>query len=111
MSGAAVVVGCLALSLSACGSDDGTGTKAKNVAVAPVADTISVGAPVGVRATVAGDSATVAWEAPTTQGSSQVSGYLVYFDDRTPVEVDAGTTSYVFTAVKPGQSHYVQVVS
>ena len=67
-------------------------------------------------ASSARDAATVTWTAPTSTGTSPVTGYTVTLtasDGSTvaPASVDASTLSHTFTGLKPGVSYTATVVA
>ncbi|WP_134738324.1 GH92 family glycosyl hydrolase [Nocardioides sp. 503] len=66
-------------------------------------------APNAVSATASGRNLTVAWAAPTRDGNSPVTGYLVQLEGGEPVEVGAGATSYTFSGLARGREYRASV--
>jgi hypothetical protein len=84
--------------------------------VPPPAPTVP-GAPTIGAATFGNASATVRWTAPSTDGGSAITGYLVRVLDSTGAQVDAlrpadaTATSLVVTGLTNGTSYHVQVAA
>ncbi len=66
-------------------------------------------APQTVQASTDGSSATVAWSAPASTGSSSITNYVVTRDDAAPVTVPAQSRDYTFTDLQPGANDTVAV--
>ncbi len=66
-------------------------------------------APQTVQASTNGSTATVAWSAPASTGSSSITHYVVTRDDAAPVTVTDGSLDHTFTGLQPGASDKVAV--
>ncbi len=66
-------------------------------------------APQTVQASTAGGSATVAWAAPASTGTSSITNYVVTREDAAPVTVSAQSRNYTFTDLPPGANDTVAV--
>lgn len=77
------------------------------LAVMPI---VAPSTPMAVTATASGTSVAVRWTAPTEEGGSPVTGYLVTLDDGHRITLtDPAQLSAVFTWLKEGQPYTAQV--
>jgi len=67
--------------------------------------------PVGLRATAGDRQVTLRWSAPTDNGGSAIVGYKVWYNDETPVTLDATKTQYTFTGLSNGQQYTFKIVA
>lgn len=66
-------------------------------------------APSAVSATASGRNLTVAWAAPTRDGNSPLTGYVVQLEGGEPVEVGPGATSHTFGGLTRGREYRATV--
>ena len=104
------LTGCLLLAatVSVAGCSKGVSSSAAPPAVRSVTD-VEVASPTSLAAQVNGASATVKWSPPTPL--PQVTGYVVYLDEREPVQITPDKLLMTFKGLSPGSEHLVQVVA
>jgi predicted peptidase len=68
-------------------------------------------APGSLTATAGDGSVTLKWTAPAYDGDKPITGYKVWYDNETPVSVNASTQAYTFTGLTNGQTYTFKVVA
>ena len=68
-------------------------------------------APGGLTAVAGDGKVTLKWTAPAYDGGKPILGYKVWYDDESPVPVDASTYEYTFTGLNNGQEYTFKVVA
>lgn len=67
--------------------------------------------PSNFTATAGNGRVTLKWSAPANDGGHEILGYKVWYDDETPVTVDALTHEYTFTGLKNGQEYTFKIAA
>ena len=68
-------------------------------------------APGSFSATAGSKQVTLSWAAPVDDGGSAILGYKVWYNDESPVTLDAAATEYTFSGLTNGQGYTFKIVA